>query len=160
MWFVCETPSNVYSLAQRYRTTKQGFTVSEPCLSTSGMLSPYIPQDLCWQLAPGSDSMAEAQCRCFLLQTKDAFITECSPYCMCTLVVCLSELLVCAYSRADLPTAFPTLRGENRKNSAAQQGPAFCYYGHDSIITEPHFSQHTVRGKKCHPLCFSNGASS
>lgn len=39
-----------------------------------------------------------------------------------------------------LSTAVPTLSEENRKNSAAQQASAFCYYGYDSIMAGQRFT--------------------
>lgn len=47
-----------------------------------------------------------------------------------------------------LSTAVPTLSKENRKNSAAQQASAFCYYGHDSIIAGQCFSLAHWKRKK------------
>lgn len=39
-----------------------------------------------------------------------------------------------------LSAAVPTLSEENRKNSAAQQASAFCYYGCDSIMAGQRFT--------------------
>lgn len=39
-----------------------------------------------------------------------------------------------------LSVAVPTLSEENRKNSAAQQASAFCYYGYDSIMAGQRFT--------------------
>ena len=39
-----------------------------------------------------------------------------------------------------LSAAVPTLSEENRKNSAAQQASAFCYYGYDSIMAGQRFT--------------------
>lgn len=80
---------------------------------------------------------------------------------VCSRHVCfIASFFVFFYSKAALPTAFPTLSVESRKNSAAQQGPAFCHYGCDSIITGPHFTPAHCKGKKCHPLSSLNGATS
>lgn len=56
------------------------------------------------------------------------------------LVVLLSWPLCVLIPGQILSTAVPTLSEENRKNSAALQASAFCYYGYDSIMAGQRFT--------------------
>lgn len=74
----------------------------------------------------------------FLYGQKEEGAERSNYYLLCS--CCFHGLFYVLIPGQILSTAVPTLSEENRKNSAAQQASAFCYYGYDSIIGSQHFT--------------------